>query len=300
MNIDQVVADFGLADGVLPKASMQWALDNWQVAGPRFVELLERCADGLDRAEETNNALFFVIHLLGEKREAKAFPALCRLLKDAEASEAVLGDAIGENLCDILIGLYDGDRSALQEVIESTTADEFARAAALEAMAYLAGAGAFTDGEMRAYLLHLLAEMRPQADCFIWSAWALSAANLGYQDYAGKVDELIRRDFIPYRAMDMDDFNRQLRRTLDDPARMAGFEFDRIGPFEDSIGTLSSWYGFSEQARIDEAKRAARAEANTLWPIANEPYVDALRHVGRNDPCPCGSGKKYKKCCLAA
>jgi hypothetical protein len=22
------------------------------------------------------------------------------------------------------------------------------------------------------------------------------------------------------------------------------------------------------------------------------------RHVGRNDPCPCGSGKKYKRCCL--
>ena len=22
--------------------------------------------------------------------------------------------------------------------------------------------------------------------------------------------------------------------------------------------------------------------------------------VGRNDPCPCGSGKKYKKCCMAA
>ncbi|WP_238374901.1 SEC-C metal-binding domain-containing protein, partial [Aggregatibacter actinomycetemcomitans] len=22
------------------------------------------------------------------------------------------------------------------------------------------------------------------------------------------------------------------------------------------------------------------------------------RKVGRNDPCPCGSGKKYKKCCI--
>jgi preprotein translocase subunit SecA len=21
------------------------------------------------------------------------------------------------------------------------------------------------------------------------------------------------------------------------------------------------------------------------------------KHIGRNDPCPCGSGKKYKKCC---
>src|ERR1035441_6604012 len=24
----------------------------------------------------------------------------------------------------------------------------------------------------------------------------------------------------------------------------------------------------------------------------------ALNRIGRNDPCPCGSGKKYKKCCL--
>lgn len=22
-----------------------------------------------------------------------------------------------------------------------------------------------------------------------------------------------------------------------------------------------------------------------------------MKEVGRNDPCPCGSGKKYKKCC---
>ncbi|MFN9549485.1 MAG: SEC-C metal-binding domain-containing protein [Pirellulaceae bacterium] len=22
------------------------------------------------------------------------------------------------------------------------------------------------------------------------------------------------------------------------------------------------------------------------------------QRVGRNDPCPCGSGKKYKNCCL--
>jgi hypothetical protein len=31
----------------------------------------------------------------------------------------------------------------------------------------------------------------------------------------------------------------------------------------------------------------------------NEPYVRPEPKIGRNDPCPCGSGKKYKKCCLA-
>ena len=30
----------------------------------------------------------------------------------------------------------------------------------------------------------------------------------------------------------------------------------------------------------------------------NEPYIRDTPKVGRNDPCPCGSGKKYKKCCL--
>lgn len=36
---------------------------------------------------------------------------------------------------------------------------------------------------------------------------------------------------------------------------------------------------------------------------AKEPHPETTVHVGpkigRNDPCPCGSGKKYKKCCLS-
>ena len=30
---------------------------------------------------------------------------------------------------------------------------------------------------------------------------------------------------------------------------------------------------------------------------APRPYVRAEPKVGRNDPCVCGSGKKFKKCC---
>jgi len=32
---------------------------------------------------------------------------------------------------------------------------------------------------------------------------------------------------------------------------------------------------------------------------AGETFVRSAPKVGRNDPCPCGSGKKHKKCCLA-
>lgn len=30
------------------------------------------------------------------------------------------------------------------------------------------------------------------------------------------------------------------------------------------------------------------------------PVQRARGKVGRNDPCPCGSGKKFKRCCLLA
>jgi len=69
------------------------------------------------------------------------------------------------------------------------------------------------------------------------------------------------------------------------------------------------------RGRMLEAMRTRRppiddvAAATSWWPALGEgededtaivepqePYR-APQNVGRNDPCPCGSGKKYKKCC---
>jgi len=41
-----------------------------------------------------------------------------------------------------------------------------------------------------------------------------------------------------------------------------------------------------------EALEGLSAAVGTMTPVRSK------RKVGRNDPCPCGSGKKYKKCCL--
>jgi len=57
-------------------------------------------------------------------------------------------------------------------------------------------------------------------------------------------------------------------------------------------------------------RRATPAPKYMVLPVGGIPWKDADRDqqktqasprhakVGRNDPCPCGSGKKYKKCCL--
>jgi preprotein translocase subunit SecA len=40
----------------------------------------------------------------------------------------------------------------------------------------------------------------------------------------------------------------------------------------------------------------AQVESENPPTAAEQPYVRAGTKIGRNDPCPCGSGKKYKQC----
>ena len=49
----------------------------------------------------------------------------------------------------------------------------------------------------------------------------------------------------------------------------------------------------------EDVELDAAAESSPLQPPAPE-TVRAVMRPGRNDPCPCGSGKKFKKCCGAA
>ncbi len=49
-----------------------------------------------------------------------------------------------------------------------------------------------------------------------------------------------------------------------------------------------------EQKRI---KAGLPGEDEPPLPPPVEPIHKGEEEIGRNDPCPCGSGKKYKKCC---
>ena len=43
--------------------------------------------------------------------------------------------------------------------------------------------------------------------------------------------------------------------------------------------------------------KAASLRANSGDGSTPAPVKKQEKQIGRNDPCPCGSGKKYKNCC---
>ena len=55
--------------------------------------------------------------------------------------------------------------------------------------------------------------------------------------------------------------------------------------------------GAEEPKREQVAKVTAASHGNGDGTVKKQP-VRAAKKPGRNDPCPCGSGKKYKNCCL--
>lgn len=70
-------------------------------------------------------------------------------------------------------------------------------------------------------------------------------------------------------------------------------KYDKAGALE-RLMDYYRWQGMEEKAKtFEEEYRLLTAPP----PSRTEQGVKAKK-IGRNDPCPCGSGKKYKKCCL--
>src|SRR3954470_22495920 len=298
MDVETAIQAFASAGNNLPREAMQRTLDHWDEVAPELLSVVERYTSGADRSDETARAVLFILHLAGEKQDTRVFSLLCRLAQDGEAVEAALGDTT-TTFKPILISTYDGDLDTLKGLIEAAEADEFVRADALEVLAYLTASGRIPREETEAYLTQLYDTLQPQHKSFVWSGWVLAIGLLGLEALSGGVRQAFGHGLIDPMVMGYDDFRRDLERTRADPARMAGFEYDRIGPLEDAIGELSGWYAFSDAAQRDQERRATSSEdAGLSFADTPLPFVDPFKGVGRNDPCPCGSGKKFKKCCL--
>jgi len=307
MTLDDAIASYS-APGDLPVAGIEWALDHWDEAGPRFNAMLDAYVRGEGRTETAENTLFITIHLQAERGDMTAFAPLCGLLRDGAGTVSVLGDAIGDTLSRVLVSTYDGNLVTLASVVETVDADDTVRERAMAAMAYLTRAGQVPEEAMRAHLLRWLDELQPQGDHQVWIGWVLAVANLGWADLTAQAEGLFQREFIDPVWMGFDDFQSDLKRTLDDPSGFAGFDLDKIGRFGRVMEELKNFTNVSAK-EVRPAPDADTLKEYLKLLLENsalddeshshtQPVTNPLRSVGRNDPCPCGSGKKYKKCCL--
>ena len=287
MTFDEAIDTLAATDAA-PAEAMQWLLDHWDRTAPRCRALLDDYAAGRDDSERTSRALFFVIHLLGERADKECFPALCRLLHDRERAGLVLDDdAFTVSLPCILISTFDGDTDKLHALVEDPDVDELFRGDVLLVLAYAVRTGALPEPAVYDYLNGLPARLLPRETAYVWFAWVRAVAMLGFAGLAGQAEAIMRDGLADAALIQPADFWDALNETRANPGEMASMDWDGVGPMGSATEFLLGGDGATGD---DDADLSAPAS----------PVLNPMRNVGRNDPCPCGSGKKYKKCCLPA
>ncbi len=278
-----------------PREAMLAARDQRSEVVPRFLEVIDEAVatDVEDLADPSS--LLIIFHLLGEWRETSAYRPLARLLQsDSEKLEFALGDAITETSCRIMAGVFDGDPQPLYEIILERDADEFVRSQMCLALAMVASNGQLDRDEAARFLRDGFMNILPQADHPVWTGWQQSIAVLGLSELKPLVEKAFEREYIGPYVSTYEHFLKDLKQGVKRPGgpeAAPGFDLTFL---DDAVEELSRWAAFKPD---DESDKRDDPSWPNLAGASAKPIVNPYRNVGRNDPCPCGSGKKFKKCC---
>lgn len=122
-----------------------------------------------------------------------------------------------------------------------------------------------------------------------------------------EIERIILLKVIDRKWMDHIDDMDQLREGIGmqaygqrDPVveyRLVGFDMfnDMIKSIEEETAGALFHVQIEQKIEREEAPKITGTNKDIDGP--RTPYVRKGAKVGRNDPCPCGSGKKYKNCC---
>jgi hypothetical protein len=295
--MDDILRAFAEAGEGFPRQAMEAALTRWDAEAPRLLAALADYAEGRDRSEAAALAALYVVYLAAQARERRAFPLLCRLARDVDALDTAIGDGMTEDFPGILAATFDGDLDRLLALVLDVAADEMVRHAAIEALTLLFATRALPMGRAEPCLRDLHDRLLRQGEvpAWVWVGWQQAVSMLGLAALRAEAMALFRTGRIDRSIMDAKDFEADLRAgTQPGVDRLELLEEQGVRPLGEVVAMFAEW----QRIRAAEAARLAARAARPALPATT--VVNPHRNVGRNDPCPCGSGKKFKKCCMAA
>ena len=216
---------------------------------------------------------------LAELRAEEAIGPLLGLLRRVDDEQ---DDWVGEDIPRVLAEIGAASLPPVTEYLTDSAHGEWARVAAIRTIELIGKRHPVTRGQCIARLSAQLQQFAVQSEtlnAFLISALvdlgATEAASVMEEAFAsGRVDEMVQGDW-------------------EDVQIDLGLKVSRERPRKPNPLTE-----LGDKIRNAWATRAADpAQIPSAIPDETPSPLVARKKVGRNDPCPCGSGAKFKKCC---
>ncbi|MCA9264725.1 MAG: DUF1186 domain-containing protein [Planctomycetales bacterium] len=297
---------------VIPTSAIELVREHPSVFVPRLLSWFQEMLDDAQGGELPENFMpILVTFLLAELRATELLPLLLSVLHlPYRGAYEIYGDAFHENLPAIVASLSD-DTSVVDQLIRDTTLDPMERWSFLTIYKFWVRDGIMSREDAVAIVAGHVKHFMDHEDIEVISYAVYELAELAGKEAWEIVTQAYDRNLVEWSRSEVEDgifggeanVNKSLQRlrptglpdVIEELNEWARFNYDdaeESGFFEDDDITLEDFRLWQEFENYVDAGGSAETE-----PESNTTVKRDEAKVGRNDPCPCGSGKKFKKCC---
>ena len=286
MDTPQILAQLEYNRGAFPRAAVAEAI----ALGPRIsgelIAVLQRVRADPEHVPSDFVQHIFALYLLAQLRERRAYGVVLDLFSLPEDTvDSLVGGLVTEGLGRIVASLAHGHDDPMKEMIEREDLGEYVRGAMLRGLATSCVEGEVPREHFLGYLSELFSGNRiRRRHNALWDELVAVCLDLGLVGLRTEVARAFDGGLIDPLMVRRDEAMRDLAQATGEmrPGRRQRYSF-----ISDTIAEMEWWACF----RPSEGRlRAPRCGVEPM----------RATKVGRNDACPCGSGRKYKKCCLPA
>jgi hypothetical protein len=257
----------------------------------------------------------FAIYLLAQFRETRALDAFVRFFSlPGEDALDLTNDTVTENGAAVIASVCGGDPAPLLRLAQDESVNMFVRQQAIDALLVQAGWRERPREAVIADLRQLFDTLPKPGDAYVWASLVSSVYDFQARELLPESRRVLDQGLADEDIVSpefLDDLEWPERSRFPPPPGKTIFDvfMERNAPIE-AVDECCVWLCFRDDTEADDDWDAPDfiSDEDSPEEILNavrdtppfepppKPYV-APPKTGRNDPCPCGSGKKYKKCC---
>jgi hypothetical protein len=292
----------------IPVEAIRKCQQHRELVIPHLIQAIEKINVCVRGGEDVKvDPAWISFYLLWEFQVKVALPVILAAVP-GEAGYKIFSDGITEDLPRVLATLACDNLQAIDDYIGNRAHDPYSRSAAANSYQYLVRDGVLTRATAVEHLAGHLREERDSADEFA-SFLVCALIDLNPHEALAEIREAFSRGVIQNFIVRLENVETAIAGGDDEFARnQSNLPSTHLA---DTVELLQGWHCFQPKPKLQPAPQTPfefaipRETASALGGNEDEAYPQAsatIRNesprIGRNEPCPCGSGKKYKKCCL--
>ena len=194
----------------------------------------------------------------------------------------------------LLASCYNGDDKLLFDIIEDNKCNEFIRSSVLQTFAILYLNNIKSRDFIVKYFKKLLNEKEENDNTYLYEEILREVTDLKLKELKNDIESL-------YYLIENEEEKQELKERLEDDCEINKSIYPIKHFYEymyNTIEIMEEWecFCYKEDEEFEEADDYKICDYIIFK--REENWIEKKINIGRNDLCYCGSGKKYKKCCI--